>query len=102
MSLIMRSALRAGRPVVARTFCAASNDGVGGGNVPYIGVPFKNRNGEFPDCQDGMALDAGEHSVAKMYDSLEWVCTSPPPVHQFNEPPILLDVEGAAARREHH
>ena len=29
---------------------------------------------------------------AKVVDSLEWTLTSPPPVHQFDEPPIIVEV----------
>lgn len=29
---------------------------------------------------------------AKVWDSLEWTLTSPPPVHQFDEPPIIVEI----------
>lgn len=29
---------------------------------------------------------------AKVWDSLEWTLTSPPPVHQFDEPPIMVEI----------
>jgi len=39
--------------------------------------------------------------IADMVDSIEWAIPSPPPLHCFEEPPIMFEVEGSAANREH-
>jgi hypothetical protein len=31
--------------------------------------------------------------VPELVDSLEWVLNSPPNVHQFDEPPIVVEIE---------
>eukprot|EP00602_Paraphysomonas_sp_CaronLab_P005472 CAMPEP_0185023934 /NCGR_PEP_ID=MMETSP1103-20130426/6646_1 /TAXON_ID=36769 /ORGANISM="Paraphysomonas bandaiensis, Strain Caron Lab Isolate" /LENGTH=87 /DNA_ID=CAMNT_0027556735 /DNA_START=190 /DNA_END=453 /DNA_ORIENTATION=+ len=31
--------------------------------------------------------------VPKTEDSLEWVLSSPCPIHQFDEPPIIVEIE---------
>ena len=39
---------------------------------------------------------AGHNDVhtAEMVDSIEWAVESPPPLHCFEEPPILIEVQG--------
>lgn len=33
--------------------------------------------------------------LAKIEDSLEWTLSSPPPIHQFDEPPIVVEISEA-------
>lgn len=33
--------------------------------------------------------------LAEVVDSLEWTLSSPPPVHQFDEPPIMVEIAEA-------
>lgn len=33
--------------------------------------------------------------LAKVEDSLEWTLSSPPPIHQFDEPPIIVEISEA-------
>lgn len=43
----------------------------------------------------GPAKDAdGEEEIVKVVlcDSLEWAISSPPPIHQFDEPPIVVEI----------
>ena len=36
----------------------------------------------------------GENVIVPLVtDSLEWTLTSPPPLHQFEEPPLIVEVE---------
>lgn len=39
----------------------------------------------------------GEEEIVKVVlaDSLEWTLSSPPPIHQFDEPPIIVEVNEA-------
>ena len=40
------------------------------------------------------ALSEGENVVVPLVtDSLEWTLSSPPPLHQFEEPPLIVEVE---------
>lgn len=40
------------------------------------------------------ALSEGENVVVPLItDSLEWTLSSPPPLHQFEEPPLIVEVE---------
>lgn len=36
--------------------------------------------------------------VPLVTDSLEWTLSSPPPVHQFDEPPLIVEVEHLALK----
>ena len=40
------------------------------------------------------AADSNEVYTAEMVDSIEWAVESPPPLHCFEEPPILIEVQG--------
>lgn len=42
-----------------------------------------------------MSIDAkGENVIVPLVtDSLEWTLSSPPPLHQFEEPPLIVEVE---------
>ncbi|CAN0472594.1 unnamed protein product [Ascophyllum nodosum] len=39
----------------------------------------------------------GEEEIVKVVlaDSLEWTLSSPPPIHQFDEPPIIVEIDEA-------
>lgn len=40
------------------------------------------------------SLSEGENVVVPLItDSLEWTLSSPPPLHQFDEPPLIVEVE---------
>ena len=40
------------------------------------------------------AMSEGENVVVPLVtDSLEWTLSSPPPLHQFEEPPLVVEVE---------
>ena len=36
---------------------------------------------------------AGDVVVPELVDTLEWVIESPPNVHQFDEPPLIVEIE---------
>ena len=40
------------------------------------------------------ASDSNDVYTAEMVDSIEWAVESPPPLHCFEEPPILIEVKG--------
>jgi len=41
-----------------------------------------------------MNLNDGENVIVPLItDSLEWTLSSPPPLHQFEEPPLIVEVE---------
>lgn len=45
------------------------------------------------------ALPPGENVVVPLItDSLEWTLSSPPPLHQFTEPPLIVECEHLALR----
>ncbi|CAM9263540.1 unnamed protein product [Choristocarpus tenellus] len=50
-------------PAVARAFCASASPG-----------------------------PSDEVVVAEVVDSLEWTLSCPPPIHQFDEPPIVVEI----------
>ncbi|KAL3810899.1 hypothetical protein ACHAXA_008749 [Cyclostephanos tholiformis] len=44
-------------------------------------------------------LPAGENVVVPLItDSLEWTLSSPPPLHQFTEPPLIVECEHLALK----
>ena len=45
------------------------------------------------------ALSEGENVVVPLItDSLEWTLSSPPPLHQFTEPPLIVECEHLALK----
>lgn len=42
-------------------------------------------------CSSGPADDDDVVKVV-LADSLEWALSSPPPIHQFDEPPIIVEI----------
>ena len=36
---------------------------------------------------------AGDVVVPELVDTLEWVIESPPNIHQFDEPPLVVEIE---------
>ena len=36
---------------------------------------------------------AGDVVVPELVDTLEWVIESPPNIHQFDEPPLIVEIE---------
>lgn len=45
-------------------------------------------------CSSGPASDDDVVKVV-LADSLEWALSSPPPIHQFDEPPIIVEIAEA-------
>lgn len=41
----------------------------------------------------GASAASGDVVVPELMDSLEWVLDSPFPIHQFDEPPIVVEIE---------
>eukprot|EP00349_Pseudokeronopsis_sp_Brazil_P006731 CAMPEP_0202959708 /NCGR_PEP_ID=MMETSP1396-20130829/3881_1 /ASSEMBLY_ACC=CAM_ASM_000872 /TAXON_ID= /ORGANISM="Pseudokeronopsis sp., Strain Brazil" /LENGTH=52 /DNA_ID=CAMNT_0049678409 /DNA_START=127 /DNA_END=285 /DNA_ORIENTATION=+ len=41
----------------------------------------------------GHAATSSDVVVPELHDTLEWVLSSPPNVHQFEEPPIIVEIE---------
>jgi heme/copper-type cytochrome/quinol oxidase subunit 1 len=39
---------------------------------------------------------------AEVVDSLEWTLSCPPPIHQFEEPPIIVEVEHLMDKEASH
>lgn len=51
----------------------------------------------FFSTSDG--LSPGENVIVPLItDSLEWTLSSPPPLHQFEEPPLVVEVEHLALK----
>jgi hypothetical protein len=45
------------------------------------------------------SLSEGENVIVPLVtDSLEWTLSSPPPLHQFDEPPLIVEVEHLALK----
>mmetsp|Transcript_16245 Transcript_16245/g.23129 ORF Transcript_16245/g.23129 Transcript_16245/m.23129 type:complete len:148 (-) Transcript_16245:121-564(-) len=45
-------------------------------------------------CMSTINVKEGENVIVPLItDSLEWTLTSPPPLHQFDEPPLIVEVE---------
>ena len=49
----------------------------------------------------GAAAGGDDVIVADMADSIERCVPSPPPLHCFEEPPIMIEVAGSEQHREH-
>lgn len=47
--------------------------------------PDAPKTGKEPWEEEGVVL-------AQVEDSLEWTLSSPPPIHQFDEPPIVVEI----------
>eukprot|EP01083_Nonionella_stella_P101930 289550_1 len=48
-------------------------------------------------CRNFAALAEGENVIVPLVtDSLEWTLSSPPPLHQFTEPPLIVECEHLA------
>jgi heme/copper-type cytochrome/quinol oxidase subunit 1 len=45
----------------------------------------------------GTAAPSGDVVIPELHDTLEWVLSSPPNVHQFEEPPIVVEIEHVKA-----
>jgi len=41
-----------------------------------------------------VATTDAEVVVPELVETLEWVVDSPPPIHQFEEPPIIVEIAG--------
>lgn len=48
-------------------------------------------------CSSAPAKSDGSDEIVKVVlaDSLEWALSSPPPIHQFDEPPIIVEISEA-------
>jgi hypothetical protein len=47
------------------------------------------------------AKPSGDVVIPEIVDTLEWVLESPPNVHQFDEPPIVVEIEHLDALIQH-
>ncbi|KAI9917316.1 hypothetical protein PsorP6_013055 [Peronosclerospora sorghi] len=47
------------------------------------GVPEQNEPTEYPDVV-----------IPEVHQTLEWCLSSPPPLHQFDEPPLVIETYG--------
>ena len=59
-------------------------------SIPYWTGPYEGED-TFAD-QPTADVPKGVH-FPMLVDSLEWVLDSPPNVHQFEEPPIIVEIE---------
>uniref|UniRef100_A0A7S2WGT9 Uncharacterized protein n=1 Tax=Eucampia antarctica TaxID=49252 RepID=A0A7S2WGT9_9STRA len=45
-------------------------------------------------CMSSINITEGENVIVPLVtDSLEWTLSSPPPLHQFEEPPLIVEVD---------
>lgn len=83
MAAVRAAARPAARPAVARMFSAPTD----GDDYEEPGL---NPAREFDMDTE---IEAGVMAPT-LVNTLEWTLSSPPPIHQFEEPPIIVEIDG--------
>mmetsp|Transcript_281 Transcript_281/g.347 ORF Transcript_281/g.347 Transcript_281/m.347 type:complete len:93 (-) Transcript_281:78-356(-) len=81
--------------MLARTITKALRGTVAAKKLPMMKIvatiPSRNFAHHAPKVDE--KVDPNKIIEPELFDTLEWVLDSPPNVHQFEEPPIVVEIE---------